>query len=249
MAINITYKIIYIVLVCIIIFLIYTGYGYMEVNVEPFAIPSLDTSIIANPTLQADENSQLYTGVLNAYINNENKKLNNLYYDAKSNLDDAIKLLKKKNNYDMAVTNDNNEYPAGKTIKTIKSIYNSQYLTTTNNDINKYGVIVNDKCLTVAGLCPGEFCLEKCQDGIYSSNSQKFTTDRIMSNIDAAKIMNIDMDSINDTADYPYNIFRSGVNNKCLTMSNSGVSVEPCNLNNPGQRWKISPDANLCKLE
>ena len=48
---------------------------------------------------------------------------------------------------------------------------------------------------------------------------------------------------------YPYNIFKSLVNDNCLTISNDGITVEQCNLNNIKQQWEISPNENLCVLE
>ena len=60
-------------------------------------------------------------------------------------------------------------FPFDKLIKTIKSNYNAQYLSLFANDQNKYGVLVNDKCFTVNGLCKDEYCLQNCQNNLLSS--------------------------------------------------------------------------------
>jgi hypothetical protein len=54
--------------------------------------------------------------------------------------------------------------------------------------------------------------------------------------------------SINSKNIYPFNIFRSSINDKCLTINDEGISVESCNLNNLNQQWSISPDENICVL-
>ena len=115
--------------------------------------------------------------------------------------------------------------------------------------MNNYEILVNDKCLTVKGLCKGEFCTQDCQKNLYTSDSQKFETKRIKSAYDAAKIMNVNVSKISSNNVYPYNIFTSLVNNNCLSINNDGVTVEPCNLNNIQQQWQISPDENICVLE
>ena len=139
-------------------------------------------------------------------------------------------------------------FPVDKLIKTIKSKYNSQYLSSFTKDLGSYSIIVNDKCLTVNGLCKDEFCTLDCQKKINSSNSQNFTTNRIYNDSDAASIMNISTDDIASNNVYPYNIFRSSVNNKCLTMSDDGITVDTCDLNNIKQQWSISPNENICVL-
>ena len=102
-------------------------------------------------------------------------------------------------------------------------------------------------------MCKDEFCLLDCQKSLYSSDSQKFTSNRIYSAIDAAKIMNVDKNKIvSDTISssiYPYNILRSTVNNNCLTNNDNGITIEKCNLNNIKQQWEISPDENICILK
>ena len=119
-----------------------------------------------------------------------------------------------------------------------------------NNDVNKYGILANDKCLTVSGACANgsPFCMQDCQKGLYTTDSQKFYTSRIYSAADAAQVMGVDVSpaSINSKNIYPFNIFRSSVNDKCLTVDNDGLSVAPCNLNTLNQQWQISPDENIC---
>jgi hypothetical protein len=90
--------------------------------------------------------------------------------------------------------------------------------------------------------------LQDCQKGLYTTDSQKFYTNRIYSPQDAANIMHVSTESINSKNIYPFNIFRSNVNDKCLTIDNDGISVAPCNLNNLNQHWNISPDENICVL-
>jgi hypothetical protein len=161
----------------------------------------------------------------------------------------AIDLAKIKNYTQLLEENKEETYPINKSIKTIKSNYNSQLLSIFPNDTSKYGILANDKCITVNGLCKDEFCLLECQKDANSSNSQKFTTKRIYNNIDAANIMNVKPETISSTNVYPYNIFISAINNNCLTMTNEGVNINQCNLNDIKQQWKISPNENICILK
>lgn len=140
-------------------------------------------------------------------------------------------------------------YPIDKLIKTIKSKYNSQYISTVGFDRSKYAIIANDKCLTVNGLCKEPFCLLECQKGLYSSDSQKFKTERITNEVEAAKAMSTTLAKISKANVYPFNIFKSVVNNNCLSLSTDGIKVEDCNVNNIKQQWEISPDENLCVME
>jgi hypothetical protein len=90
--------------------------------------------------------------------------------------------------------------------------------------------------------------MQDCQTGLYTTDSQKFYTNRIYSDADAAKIMGVSSDRINSKNVYPFNIFRSSANDKCLTIDNDGIGVAQCNLNNLNQQWSISPDENICVL-
>ena len=105
---------------------------------------------------------------------------------------------------------------------------------------------MNDKCLTVNGLCKDDFCLQNCQNNLYATDSQKFYTDRIYSADDITRIMKITKDKVSNKNVYPFNIFRSKVNDKCLSINNDGLRVENCNLNNISQQWAISPNENIC---
>ena len=48
---------------------------------------------------------------------------------------------------------------------------------------------------------------------------------------------------------YPFNIFRSASNDKCLAVNNDGVYLDNCNLNNIKHQWNISPDENICVMK
>ena len=109
--------------------------------------------------------------------------------------------------------------------------------------------MVNDKCFTVNGLCKDEFCLQECQKDLYLTDSQKFYTNRIYSASDAANIMDVQPGQINSKNVYPFNIFRSSVNDKCLSINDDGIGVEQCNLNLLNHQWTISPDENICVLK
>ena len=61
--------------------------------------------------------------------------------------------------------------------------------------------------------------------------------------------MNVPASEIINTNKYPFNIFYSSVNNKCLSINNNGITIEPCNLNSKNQQWDISPDENVCVLK
>jgi len=236
-----------------IIFLIYLSYEYR--NIECF-------DLYVNPLLNIKENiikannlkdinfNDKYRNI-NDEINKKNIIKNNnknieLYKKTQINLSNSNKLKELNRNL---TTNTNNSYSMDKLIKTIKSKYNAQYLSTFSNDIENYGILVNDKCLTVNGLCKDEFCLLNCQNNLYTSDSQKFNTKRITNSREASSEMNVNIDKITKKNVYPYNIFKSLVNDNCLTLSNDGITVEKCNLNNIKQQWEISPDENLCVLE
>ena len=256
MLIDYIYLILIIVLISSIVFLLLLSYKYRLT--EGFDIQRLHSlsplsesvlnNIKNNANTNYNANNAFITGINNQkYTNDNNINLDTL--DSSLNNVKNIKNLytQLRNSKPISVS-----YPVNKLIKTIKSKYNSQYISTFSNDIGKYGILVNDKCITVNGLCKDEFCLLDCQKSLYSSDSQKFTSNRIYSAIDAAKIMNVDKNKIvSDTISssiYPYNILRSTVNNNCLTNNDNGITIEKCNLNNIKQRWEISPDENICVL-
>ena len=257
MLLDYIYLIIILVLIVVIIFLIYLSYEYRIFN-------QIDTNIMESFTTL-----QIPTTFNNINLNYKNKltNFNNAYAEAGINAYYNQLINDKKLLYNLQNQNNNNNistlmelkhtltpitktFPINDVIKTIKSKYNSQYLSTITNDINKYGIIANDKCLSVSGTCENAkpFCMQTCQKNLYTTDSQKFYTNRIYSAADAAKIMGVSPDNINTKTIYPYNIFRSSVNDNCLTIDDDGIGVAPCNLNNLNQQWSISPDENICVL-
>ena len=189
---------------------------------------------------------------INSEINNRDVTTDNikniqLFDKITRNLLNSQKLINLKNSVNKSQAPA--EYPIEKLIKTIKSKYNAQHISTVGYDKTKYAIMANDKCLTVSGLCKEPFCLLDCQKGLYSSDSQKFKTERITNEIEAAKATNTTLSKISTANVYPFNIFKSLVNNNCLTLSSEGITVEECNVNNIKQQWEISPDENLCVLK
>jgi hypothetical protein len=197
-------------------------------------------------------NNSYISSINDALISQEAKEQNTqkeLLQNANNNLLNSKKIMKLKNKLNNLNSTVSDNFPVDKLISTIKSKYNSQYLSTFVNDNLTYGVLANDKCMTVNGLCKDDFCLLDCQTNLYSSDSQKFSTKRIYSDTDAASAMNVPVSKISKKNVYPFNIFTSAVNNNCLTISNDGLTVEKCNLNNIKQQWEISPDENICLIE
>jgi hypothetical protein len=187
------------------------------------------------------------TEINNRDVTTDNIKNIKLFDKITKNLLNSQKLINLKKNVDNLIVPE--KYPIDKLIKTIKSKYNSQYISTLGFDKSKYAIMANDKCLTVNGLCKEPFCLLECQKGLYSSDSQKFKTERITNEVEAAKAMNTTLNKIASTNIYPFNLFKSVVNNNCLTLSTDGITVEDCNVNNIKQQWEISPDENICVLK
>ena len=210
-------------------------------------IPNINSTNSAynqiNKNLQSQQ--EKLDSVYNSNIASDNKDYITLNKQLSSNVSDTYKLLKKK----QALESIPNSFPIDRLINTIKSNYNSQYLSLFANDIYKYGVLINDKCFTVNGLCKDEFCIQKCQNNLYASPSQKFYTDRITSDADITRLLKVPADKINSKNVYPFNIFRSTVNDKCLSINNDGIGIEDCNLNSIHQQWMISPDENICILK
>ena len=259
MFIDYIYLCLIILIICFIIFIIYLSYEYR--NIEPFVdfTPIIDTNGLLNfkeqlgvvlpRTLEFDnEYESLNKEVVNRYISRHNIKNLNLHNKLKNDFVKSKKL-KDLNENIINYKSQENNFPIDKLIKTIKSKYNSQYLSTMSHNKNNYGILVNDKCLTINGLCKEEYCLLDCNSNLYKSDSQIFNTNRINSSTDAAKYMNVSIDKISKKNIYPYNIFKSIVNDNCLTISNDGITIEQCNLNNIKQQWEISPDENICVLE
>ena len=255
MFIDYIYLCLIILIICFIIFIIYLSYEYR--NIEPFkAAPNINSiknfkeqlGIISPKKLDFDnEYEALNKEVVNRYISRHNIKNINLHNKLENDSVNSKKL--KELNEKIINKSQVNSFPIDKLIKTIKSKYNAQYLSTFSHNINNYGILVNDKCLSINGLCKEEFCLLECKNNLYKSDSQVFNTTRINSANDAAKYMNVPIDKISNKNIYPYNIFKSIINDNCLTISNDGITVEHCNLNNIKQQWEISPDENICVLE
>ena len=256
MFIDYIYLILIIIIICFIIFMIYLSYEYRDnehKTIEPFDLPNLNT---VSPLIYRLAHNNLIENNINNQFNNISTEIQNkdITRDNIKNIETYKKQLQNVKNVN--ILNGENitiepvpsMYPIDKLIKTIKSNYNSQYLSTFANDSNHYGILVNDKCLTVNGLCKDEFCTLNCQNNLYSSDTQKFKTTRIQNSNDAAKLMNVPASNISNKNIYPFNIFKSLVNDKCLTISNDGITIEKCNLNNIKQQWQISPDENICLL-
>ena len=266
MFIDYIYLLLIIMVICFIIFMIYLSYEYRTIESRNTESKTMESKTIENfivPTLNNLSAINYNLDTLNLTAKDMNKNyihLNNEIYNRDISRDNIknIKISQKQlqnlaNSKTLNLANNNlkpipSSFPVDKLIKTIKSKYNSQYLSTTSNDSNNYGILVNDECLTVNGLCKDEFCTLNCQSTLYATDSQKFKTTRIKTNSDAANIMNVPLEKISSKNIYPFNIFTSLVNNKCLSMSNDGISVDKCNLNNIKQQWEISPDENICVL-
>jgi hypothetical protein len=257
--IDYVYLILILILIGFILFIIYLSYEY-RVKEGFIPIPSLAMSLDITKNYdtlpqiinQANTFNNNYISAINdGKILQQNKDYKDQLEVLKisnSNLQNSqtiINLQNKLNNSSLP----SNSFPVDKLISTIKSNYNSQYLSTFANDASTYGVLVNDKCMTVNGLCKEDYCLLECKNNLYSSDTQKFTTKRIYSDSDAAKVMNMPVSSISNNNVYPFNIFSSVVNNKCLTIGDAGLTIEKCNLNNIKQQWSISPDANICLID
>ena len=269
MIINYIYLILILILICSINYFIYLSYEYRGTG----SGINMDTNTYTNTDTNTDIENFLDLRVFMPGLNNANTntQIRTLLQTQQNQLDNEFnKQIAKLNNKNSVInsklTNDTNNiknlliqkqalepetqtFPIEKLIKTIKSNYNSQYLSLFANDINKYGVLINDKCFTVNGLCKDEFCIQKCQNNLYASPSQKFYTDRITSDADITRLLKVPADKINSKNVYPFNIFRSTVNDKCLSINNDGIGIEDCNLNSIHQQWMISPDENICILK
>jgi len=250
------------ILILSVIYFIFISYEF-RVNIDGFALSQIEGFEPAPQINTLDiSNSGIVT--LTGYVNQIDKEFNGFNKEIK-NSNTSRDNIRNINMYDNVKQNETNskiikemnenlrpviskDFPIDKFIKTIKSKYNSQYITTIPSDGTNYGILLNDKCLTVKGLCKEEFCLLDCQKDTYTSDSQKFKSERITSDIDAGIVMNVSKNDISKKNIYPYNIFKSLVNNNCLTLSDDGVTVEKCNLNNIKQQWAISPDDNICIL-
>ena len=262
MFIDYIYLLLTIILICFIIFLIYLSYEYRQIEplkfTEDFVSSFPPLKKMTKPKFDLYEYNQVANDFANNYTN-MNTEIDNrdvtkdnirnikLYNKITQNLVNSQKIMERKNNLIKAQAPE--QYPIDKLIKTIKSKYNAQIISTIGYDKTKYNIIANDKCLTVGGLCKEPYCLLDCQKNLYSSDSQRFKTERITNQTDAAKSMGTTLDKIASTNIYPFNIFKSLINSNCLTLTKEGITVEPCNVNSINQQWEISPDENICVLK
>ena len=245
------YLVLIVCLICFIIFIINLSYEYrikegFTLSPELSKINPIDIDLI-NYNDQKFANN--YTNFLIDTQNKQTLKNNIINLELLDKSAENLENAKYIDKLSKGIKSTPEIFPIDKLISTIKSKYNSQYLSTFANDYAKYGVLVNDKCLTVNGLCKDEYCVQPCQNTLYSSDSQKFSTKRIYNANDAAVVMNTTVNKVNTNNVYPFNIFTSAVNNNCLTIGNEGLTVEKCNLNNIKQQWEISPDENICLLK
>jgi hypothetical protein len=255
MLLDYIYLIIIIALLLVVVFLIYLSYEYrvFEVN-EPFSLgDALTDAVFDTPNENIAENMKILLQNYNETIDNSNNQqekqtgiqLLSLLNDSQSNYNNSNTLL--QSSYGLQPIS--KTFPVDQVIKTIKSNYNSQYLSLVANDPTKYGILVNDKCLTISGTCPDDgICTQKCEKGLFVTDSQKFYPSRIYSANDAAKIMKTTSDKISTKNVYPFNVFRSNVNDKCLSVNDDGLTLADCNLNLLSQQWTISPNENICIL-
>jgi len=243
--------------IAIISILIYRAYKNVDSFISDDNINNINKiNKINNLNISSDANKILtnndYVGLMsdsyNKMILQDEDSIQKLYKDAivKSNI---IAELNSINNNQIKSTY--KKFPAESLIKTIKSKNNAQMLSLISNDPSgKYSVNVNDKCLTVSGTCENNtpYCIQDCQNILYTSDSQKFSPVTIASAADAKKIMGLGA-NINSANVYPFNAIISAVDNTCLAMSNSGVTLEQCNLNDIRHQWSVSPDENICLTE
>lgn len=128
-------------------------------------------------------------------------------------------------------------------VKSIKANSNNKILSTIPVGTDNYQIKINDKCLTVYD--DNKYILDRCNNSIKMSDSQKFQSKRIHDLHSAKLAFGKD---ITKRAEYPYNVFLSKITNNCLTLDNDGVSVAKCNPNDNRQQFKISGQDNICPL-
>ena len=245
------YLLLILCLIVCIVFIIYLSYEY-RIHREEFTLPTFKNSFNISLTNKLSNAANSFDNKYKKFIvdtmNKQTTKDNLINLQLLNSSNDNLNSSQYISTLYKTMKPIKPDFPIDKLISTIKSKYNSQYLSTFASDSSKYGILVNDKCLTVNGLCKDEFCLLDCQKTLFSSDSQKFKTKRIYNSNDAAHVMNVPENKISTTNIYPYNIFTSSVNNNCLSIDDKGITIEKCNLNNIKQQWEISPDENLCVL-
>jgi hypothetical protein len=140
------------------------------------------------------------------------------------------------------------DFPDNEYIRTIKSMEAPGRLLSVvpTTDKNIYQMIINGQCLTNYGRNK-DAILQPCNSGMQTSDSQKFYTTRILNPAHAASEMPGGILTDNTKIIYPYNIFRSNVSDKCVSIDGAGaVYLQNCSPNNIQQQWKISPNENIC---
>jgi len=151
MFIDYIYLLLTIILICFIIFLIYLSYEYRNIGInepneilENFEIPKLNemnkiSFDLYNYNKLINNIDKSYYN-LNSEINNRDVTTDNiknlkLFDKITKNLLNTEKLINLKKN--VIKTQDKEEYPVDKLIKTIKSKYNAQYISTIGYDKKK----------------------------------------------------------------------------------------------------------------
>jgi hypothetical protein len=133
-------------------------------------------------------------------------------------------------------------YPNGMEIKTIKSKFNNQILSVKPNKIDKtsYSININDKCLY--GYTD-DYSLKECSTTDSYMHPQYFNAININNRSIEKKYMN---GVNNDIQPEPYTVFVHKSTQQCLTIDNEGVYISNCDADNIQQKWKVSPDENIC---
>ena len=205
----------------------------------------LDINNEGNSKLLSNGYVGLMSDAYNKQVIDDEMAINKLYNNAIIRANMIAKLTNESRNNQRSKSA---KFPIGKSIKTIKSKNNAQLLSVKESDATgNYNILVNDKCLTVSGLCDTNnvYCVQNCQNNLYTSDSQKFIPVSVETSADVKKIMG-NSANISNKLVYPFNVFRSVVDGTCLAMSNNGLTLEDCNLNDLRHQWEISPDENIC---
>lgn len=161
----------------------------------------------------------------------------NLYLD-----DEIVKIKNQINNLsnDSIIVIPENTF----TVKSIKSLQNSQSLNVNQLENKKYMINVNGKCLHTNALnrTSVKSCNEKDPSQYFELN-MIYDADTYIKNIgDNPMIEN------NDKIKYPFSIIKSVVNGNCVTNIDSIISTRPC-IPDISQQWKNSNDPIICTYE
>jgi hypothetical protein len=135
------------------------------------------------------------------------------------------------------------KYPEGMDIKSIKSKFNNQLLSIKKQPINDitYAISINDKCLYGYD---NDIELKNCANTNNYIHPQYFEARKINNISQEKKYMNGQHTTARQPESYTAFIHKS--TQQCLTVDNEGAYMAPCNADNIYQRWKISPDENIC---